>query len=47
MTSYIISAIVAAAMILLAALISTAIQYKGGSNPKDPRQRKTTPGGAA
>lgn len=41
MTSYIIAAIVAGAMILIAALISSAIQYKGGSNPNDPRQRKT------
>jgi len=41
MTSYIIAAIVAGAMILIAALISSAIQYKGGTNPKDPRQRKT------
>lgn len=41
MTSYIIAAIVAGAMILIAALISTAIQYKGGSNPNDPRKRKT------
>jgi methionine sulfoxide reductase heme-binding subunit len=40
MTSYIIAAIVAGAMILFAALISTAIQYKGGNNPRDPRQRK-------
>lgn len=40
MTSYIIAAIVAGAMILVAALISTAIQYKGGTNPKDPQQRK-------
>lgn len=41
MTSYIIAAIVAGAMILIAALISTAIQFKGGTNPRDPRQRKT------
>lgn len=41
MTSYIIAAIVAGAMILIAALISTAIQFKGGTNPKDPQQRKT------
>lgn len=40
MTSYIITLIVAGAMILVAALISSAIQYKGGSNPKDPGQRK-------
>lgn len=40
MTSYIIAAIVAGAMILITALISSAIQYKGGTNPKDPGQRK-------
>lgn len=40
MTSYIIAAIVAGAMILAAALISSAIQYKGGSNPNDPGKRK-------
>ena len=40
MTSYIISLIVAAAMILLAALISNAIKFEGGSNPKDPSKRK-------
>lgn len=41
MTSYIIAAIVTGAMILTAALISSAIQYKGGADPNDPRQRKT------
>ena len=40
MTSYIISLIVAAAMILLAALISNAIKFEGGANPKDPSKRK-------
>ena len=40
MTSYIISLIVAAAMILLAALISNAIKFEGGANPKDPGKRK-------
>ena len=37
MTTYIISVIFAAARILIAALISVAIQYEGGSNPKDPK----------
>lgn len=41
MTSYIIALIVAGAMILIAALISSAIQLKGGANPKDPGQRRT------
>lgn len=40
MTTYIISLIVAAAMILLAALISNAIKFEGGANPKDPGKRK-------
>jgi hypothetical protein len=40
MTSYIISLIVAAAMILIAALISNAIKFEGGSNPTDPKKRK-------
>ena len=40
MTSYIISAILAGAMILFAALISIAIKFEGGSNPKDPGKRK-------
>jgi len=40
MTSYIIAAIVSGTMILIAALISSAIQYKGGNNPRDPQQRK-------
>lgn len=41
MTSYIISVIVAAAMILVAALISNSIKFEGGANPKDPGKRKT------
>lgn len=40
MTSYIISLIVAAAIILLAALISNAVKFEGGANPKDPGKRK-------
>lgn len=40
MTSYIISIIVAAAMILMAAFISSAIKFEGGSNPSDPKKRK-------
>jgi len=41
MTSYIIAAIFAGAMILIAALISVAIKFEGGANPSDPRKRKT------
>ena len=40
MTSYIISVIVAGAMILFAAIISSAITFEGGTNPKDPGKRK-------
>ena len=40
MTSYIIAAIFAGAMILIAAVISNMIQFEGGSNPKDPGKRK-------
>ena len=40
MTSYIIAAIVAGVMILIAALISMAIKFEGGSRPKDPGKRK-------
>ncbi len=40
MTTYIISLIFAAAMILIAALISSAIKYEGGAHPKDPKKRK-------
>ena len=40
MTSYIIAAIFAGAMILIAAIISNLIQFEGGSNPKDPSKRK-------
>lgn len=40
MVAYIYAAIVAAAMILISALISMAIKFEGGSNPKDPGMRK-------
>jgi sulfoxide reductase heme-binding subunit YedZ len=39
-TNYIISFIVAGAMILFVALISNAIKFEGGSNPTDPGKRK-------
>jgi sulfoxide reductase heme-binding subunit YedZ len=41
MTSYFVAIIVAGIMILLAALISNMIQFQGGSNPTDPKKRKT------
>ena len=41
MVPYIYAAIVAIVMILISALISNAIKYEGGSNPKDPGMRKT------
>ena len=40
MTTYMISIIVAGVMILIAALISNAIKFEGGANPKDPGKRK-------
>lgn len=40
MSTYILSIIFAAAVLLLAALISNIIQFEGGSNPKDPGKRK-------
>jgi uncharacterized membrane protein len=40
MTTYIISVIFAALMILISALISSAIKYEGGAHPKDPKKRK-------
>lgn len=40
MSTYILSVIFAAAVLLLAALVSNMIQFEGGSNPKDPGKRK-------
>jgi len=40
MTTYILSIIFAAAILLIAALISNAIKFEGGSHPKDPGKRK-------
>ena len=40
MSTYILSIIFAAAVLLIAALISNMIQFEGGSNPKDPGKRK-------
>lgn len=40
MNSYITSIIAAGLLILIAALISSMIQFEGGSNPKDPGKRK-------
>lgn len=40
MSTYILSVVFAAVMLLLAAVISAAIQYEGGANPKDPGKRK-------
>jgi len=37
---YIISIVFAGVFILFAALISNAIKYEGGANPKDPAKRK-------
>lgn len=40
MSTYILSVIFTAAVLLIAALISNAIKYEGGANPKDPGKRK-------
>jgi methionine sulfoxide reductase heme-binding subunit len=40
MTTYILSIIFAAVVLLLAALISNAIKFEGGANPKDSGKRK-------
>jgi len=40
MSTYILSIIFAAVILLIAAVISNAIKYQGGSNPKDPGKRK-------
>lgn len=40
MTTYILSIIFAAAVLLIAALISILIPYEGGPKPPDPRKRK-------
>jgi sulfoxide reductase heme-binding subunit YedZ len=37
---YIISAVFSGLFLLIAAIISNSIQFQGGSNPKDPQQRK-------
>lgn len=40
-SAYIISLTTALIFLLLAAIISNAIKFEGGSNPKDPQSRKT------
>jgi uncharacterized membrane protein len=40
MNTYILSIIFAAFVLLITALISNAIQFEGGANPKDPGKRK-------
>ncbi|MFN8298382.1 MAG: hypothetical protein U0T75_04685 [Chitinophagales bacterium] len=37
---YIIAVVITLLFILIAALVSSAIQFEGGSNPKDPGKRK-------
>lgn len=41
MEAYIISLSTAIVFLLIAALIANAIKYEGGSNPGDPKRRKT------
>lgn len=40
MSTYLLSIIFAAVVLLIAAVISNAIKYEGGANPKDPGKRK-------
>jgi len=40
LTAYIIGAVVCLAFLIIAALVSSAIRYEGGSNPKDKKKRK-------
>lgn len=40
MSTYILSIISAALVLLIAAVISNSIKYEGGANPKDPGKRK-------
>ncbi|MET0573487.1 MAG: hypothetical protein ABWZ79_18855 [Pedobacter agri] len=40
-SAYIISVITALVFILLSAFIANTIKFEGGSNPKDPKTRKT------
>lgn len=40
MSTYILSIIFAAVILLIVIAISNAIKYEGGANPKDPRKRK-------
>ena len=40
-SAYIISIITALFFLLLAVIIANAIKYEGGSNPSDPKSRKT------
>jgi sulfoxide reductase heme-binding subunit YedZ len=39
-TAYVISIVSALVCLLIAALISNAIKFEGGANPKDPAKRK-------
>ena len=40
MSTYILSIIFASIVLLIAAVITNAIKYEGGANPKDPGKRK-------
>ena len=39
-SAYIISVVTALVFVLISAIIANAIKFEGGSNPKDPQQRK-------
>jgi len=40
MNTYIVSVVVAALVIIIAAVVSNSIAYEGGAHPKDPGKRK-------
>jgi H+/Cl- antiporter ClcA len=40
MSTYILTLIFAALILLIAAVVSSSIKYEGGANPKDPGKRK-------
>jgi archaellum biogenesis protein FlaJ (TadC family) len=40
-SAYVMAAAISLGFLLLAALVSSIIQYEGGSHPKDKRKRKT------
>jgi sulfoxide reductase heme-binding subunit YedZ len=40
-SAYIIAALIALSMLLIAVIVANAIRFQGGSRPRDPKKRKT------